>query len=226
MHSVLRLVLGFRPDLSLLEKWWHRLAKVALVLLLVAVGAVTAPITYSAFEPELVLANIEILTTQRAFMDAADKREFNVTPQFLASPGSLGARRGDRVEWLYSGDVSKRTCTPDVYAHMTEVVDLLNSTPSSLPYQTVDSATELLGDAGVDVGESACLTPEDVTLPDPDNILKYRFKTATTAVRIAKATGITSAIMLALWVLVANLYYRGLVYVICGSRKKSDLSQA
>ena len=215
-----RWLFGFRDDLELNKIWWHRLFQVVGTIAMLLLLAASLLIAHSEYSPETTLENVRIIATLRDFIKQSPKDIFNVTPEFLKSPGELGQLQDSRIVFLYSADVAKRMCTPDPYQHIAEVVAYLNGHKNDSVVHTVSSEAKLLESAGIRMGESACYDPDDVTLPDASNIVKYEFTSAALATKWAKAIGVTSGIVTIAFILVTNLYYRGLVYVICGPRRK------
>src|SRR5688572_25574703 len=81
------ILFGFRDDLDLDQRWWHRLAKVSfIVFALVA----TTVIVFLASDVTPDRGNITVLTTLPDFTEKNGKGGVNTTPAFLASPGELG----------------------------------------------------------------------------------------------------------------------------------------
>ncbi len=70
MSRVFRILFGFRTDIDLNQRWWHRLAKVAYVLGLVALGFWAAGIGVDFPDGDNNIDNIRIVETLADFTKA------------------------------------------------------------------------------------------------------------------------------------------------------------
>ena len=104
MRQTLQFAFGFRPDLALSQKWWHRLAQVAFTLSLL-VGVIAAIAASTSENPGANASNSRILTDVVAFTDA-NRGVKNTLPEFLALEGRLGRRMMDGAA------ISKPKMTP------------------------------------------------------------------------------------------------------------------
>ena len=195
MRSFLRVLLGFREDLDLDERWWHRLAKVAAFLFFVGVTLVAGILWREGAVRRPAAGDVEVVATMSDFLlsrynAAKGAQEIDVS-EFRSIAGEDGLRKEPRFEpvYLYSADCGVATLVKDAGG-------VPVNPPKPLPYCTG------VGDA------------------DADSIVKYRYTTAGT-VKLWIMTGIVGVFWAALIAVpVLNLYYRGLVFIICGPTKK------
>lgn len=114
---------GRRDDLDLDQRWWHRLIKVASILLLVPYGALLVAVNANRHEWPRRAADVSIMTNLAMFMG---KQDASISAQqamddFVTLPGALGLRRpsGD-VDYVSISDVRTLSCSPMTAAQREE----------------------------------------------------------------------------------------------------------
>lgn len=109
MAKLARILVGFRDDLPLSERWWHRLAKVVFLTtsLIAVVGIVWAA---SQFTPTASEANV--LITQTLERHRQSDGGMTSVQSFMAIPGKVGVRNDDGSigQWLQESEVSSAIC--------------------------------------------------------------------------------------------------------------------
>ena len=196
---LLRILIGYRDDLDLSAKWWHRLASVVFVLAFIAVIGIATFIAHDDKARRPRVSNVEILATINDVMLKDDKasRESYIS-DFQALAGEEGLQKGSGIEPIYFYSVKCFIAKLVKNADGTEV-----QPPKPEPFC---------------FDESNSSSPATIETKD---ILKYRL-TALGETRIwfdAVWTGFLWALALSIPLL--TVYYRGLVYIVCGPRKKS-----
>src|SRR5262249_20812809 len=89
-RSAWELIFGFRDDIDLSSRWWHRLAKVVYGLLVFAVLGFMW-LFKDDIKPDANLSNVEIIAGLNDAVLKGDKSVPNVIPTFLSGPGELGS---------------------------------------------------------------------------------------------------------------------------------------
>lgn len=206
-----RIMFGYRDDLDLATRWWHRLLKVTSVLgalcltgfvflvLRSPVPITAADVTVLANVRDYTKAHPELITTVPAFEAlgrvARRTKEQRIIPYFIP------------YDSLY--------CNADLESHADEVANFMTRT-SGTTFSTEGARAFLRSDGtkGVCVGKGG---PDD---PDLGDVLAVK-ATVSATVRTAAILFVeVFGGVLILSGIVVNLYYRGLVYIICGPRKK------
>jgi hypothetical protein len=218
-------LLGIRRDIDLTDRWWHRLAKVVYFVPATLVFALVWFMTWDSFDnAEVKTNNIKVTATLGGFLRTADSSVPNVIPAFRLAPGKEGliSEDGKTVGYLSDFSLSKSWCTPSATDHLQETADFLNEAN----YTKVYTAMEILN-AVVKAKPNAterselCWMEAGLRNRDFDDIVKWEF----TRVGYYYAL-FEHFLMPTFWLLVAhtiflNFYYRGVVYVIVGPRKKA-----
>jgi hypothetical protein len=212
--------LGYRTDIDLSERWWHRLFKVLYFTLFGLVLTFLAFLAYEA-DPERRLGNVEITGRLDDILNRADPSVPNVIPAFMLLPGDTALLRpnGD-LDYLFWYNVEKSWCTPDAIRHVEATAEHL--TERSFGRQV--STSDVLAGIRKVTQESAprlCWFDSGMSESNLAEVVKFQF--TQTAAWQAKATFFLKAIgysLLAHFIL-ANIYYRGVVYVIAGPRRRS-----
>ena len=158
---MLRLLLGVRDDLELETRWWHRLARVALILSAMCIGAAGWWAAQQLSEPHPHVGNIQYVSLED-FRHRQPKEATNITGQFGALPGTLGLLQEDgSVRELWLSELQRDLYwSQDIYAHIGEYVDWERGHKGPTdPDPTVDTATAELQTMGLKLGESTCLGP-------------------------------------------------------------------
>ena len=92
---MLRILIGYREDLELSTRWWHRLAKVLFVLVCtIATAALAigfAGVSYAPYERDVIKTD-----SLRAMTKIAPDDVANTIPPFLNAEGELGAAKRRR----------------------------------------------------------------------------------------------------------------------------------
>lgn len=213
------LLVGYREDLQLERRWWHRLFKVIFVLTIAVFGLLAGALAHSLFSPERVVDNTGTLITLEQFLNSSPQDVANVVPGFLALPGTLAERNGDNLDWLYTGDVEQMFCTPDSKRHRKAAEEWMQSGNSD-PWAGFETGLNLEQLSG-----PTCIAKADLKVPTRTNIVKYQFSMSVLSAQWAKTlvAALISSVGLALTL--AALYYRGFIYIVCGPRKpKSEVS--
>jgi hypothetical protein len=214
-------LLGFRPDLE--RRWWHRLFKVLFALLMAASLALGVWLT-TEYRPDATFENSVILSDLNQFTRTS-KGQDEIIKSFINSAGDLGLlnHTTKRIDWLSSYTLGKGRCSSEVFMY-------LDKNGERLKRQRVDYGTELIpipltpGLATEDM--SNCWLGSTLHVQSGDQIVKYELKAS--SVRLAQITffGKWLVSIAVIWLVLGNVYYRGLIYVILGKRKKAEETAA
>jgi len=215
--------LGYRYDIDLAERWWHRLFKVLYITLFGLVLTFLAFLAYEA-DPERRLGDVEITGRLDEFLARADPAVPNVIPAFMLLPGDTALLRanGD-LDYLFSYNLEKSWCTPDAIRHVEATAEHLTERSLGRRVPTSDVLASIKK-VSQESAPRLCWFDSGISESNLAEVVKFRF--TQTAAWQAKATFFVKAIgysLLAHFIL-ANVYYRGVVYVIAGPRRKSKAS--
>lgn len=112
--------------MQLSTRWWHRLARVLLFVIL----GVTSAFGLLVFQDNSVpddLTQITVKTNLREFTKSQPPTIPNTIPAFLESPGDLGAIKDDMLIWLSSSNLGKGICSADLLKNADAMAANLNS---------------------------------------------------------------------------------------------------
>jgi TPR repeat protein len=220
-------LLGFRWDIDLDQRWWHRLAKVAYSLVAFLAGSLLLFLGWESIENRpAAYEDIDIKTSLDTFLNKTDESVANVIPAFLLTTGRLGVRNNPerKVESTSEYDLQKSWCTPNAFRHLAATADFLNErdfTSANTPTSVLASIEKVRTPLSDVRNARYCWMHSSLQGTDISSIVKYEFTTA----GYFKAA-ITYLSPFVFWffvgnVVVLNLYYRGIVYIICGPRQSS-----
>jgi hypothetical protein len=217
--------LGYRYDIDLAERWWHRLFKVLYFILFALVLAFFAILAYEA-NPERRFGNVEITGRLDEFLGRTDPSVPNVIPAFVLLPGDLAFLRANgELDYLSSYSFEKSWCTPDAIRHLDATADHLTERAFGRVVPPSDVLTSIRR-VSQESAPQLCWFDSGMAGANMAEVVKFRFTQA--AALQEKATFFFQAVgysVLAHFIL-ANVYYRGLVYVIVGPRRKTKAYEA
>ena len=215
--------LGYRYDIDLNERWWHRLFKVVYFI------AFALVLTFFAFlgwetSPARRLENVDITGRLDEFLARTDPTVPNVIPAFMLLPGDTAVlRTNGELGYLFSYDLEKSWCSPDAIRHLEATAAHLTERSFGRTVSTSDVLASIKN-VSQDPAPRLCWFESGISQTNMSEVVKFRFKAA--AERKAKAEFFFQVVgysMLAHFIL-ANIYYRGLVYIIVGPRRKPNES--
>ena len=223
MHAAARILIGYRDDLDLSTRWWHRLLVVLGVLGLLVFGGVTG-LLFSSDRYEPQVSDVRIIDNLRAFTKRAKRDVPNTIPDFLALPGELGGiKDGRKVVFVSGYSLEKSVCSADLSANAVKVTELINS--HSGKSTKVSELTDFLAkeeEQRKPTDEKRyCILNGDIGMMS-DEIIKYELTTLAEFKGWTRVVLLTTATVLSLIFVTTNVYYRGLVYVICGPRTRRE----
>lgn len=221
-------LVGYREDVDLNLRWWHRLAKVGYSLLVLLVLAFAGFILWddadaSNFEPKP--SRVRVTQSFTAFFQAADVTTPNTVPGFLALPGELGQLDSSKqIGKLYEFSIDDWWCTPDAVRHAEAIARHLNEQL----YSTSNTAETVLAAIGGDESgpRGMCWFGRDDKIDDLSSVVKYEFTNAGYAAALYDHVSTPLFWLLVAHVVLVTFYYRGVVYVACGPRRVVSLSSA
>jgi hypothetical protein len=215
MRRVLRVVVGYRDDLNLPSRWWHRLFFVLTALSLASIFILSVSVLHQ--RPTAVRSNVIILADLQSYT-SAHPTERNTFVSFAALTGFDGVIKDadDTIEdrWfvLYENNV---LCNADFRNIVPEMTAWFKTHTFDGGNVTEDSVRKALGDK--DTG--FCLFDKPTDWPAMSQIIKYRFPKRLLLKAWAQAVLYATALAFGTYVFLGNLYYRGLIYIIFGKRQ-------
>lgn len=204
----------FREDLSLSNKWWHRLFKVVffIVTLLLIVGT---PIGLYYGVPQNI-KNTQITTNLVQFTQQHPEM-MDTLPAFLVSPGELGCKKeqGKEYGYLSEYEIGKGVCNADILGNLDSLLNILGTkdvfnenwnTPLVKTYVT----------EAVEERKLVCLINSDYRDECPyENVVKYQRN-----ILFLGQAFLYSLLVIAGWIIFwLLLYYHGFLYVVYGKKK-------
>lgn len=218
MKRLQQWLVGLRDDLDLHQRWWHRLSLVTVSLSTVAVAVVVGILSHRPIAPNA--GNIVVIARLGAYT-AAHPELANTVPTFAAL-GHVAFETPSGAIVGYGELESEYFCSADLGAHPTEVaVFLRRADAAAYAEMDAEKAAQWLGAhaAGGEVGN--CIGRKDLDRPESSKIISYRLGNGALVFGFVRAA-LWGAAGAFLWCLVAlNAYYRGLMYVLFGSRRQS-----
>lgn len=212
MPKLMRIAVGYRDDLQLSSRWWHRLFVVAMTLESLA-GFLVAFLLFR--QPAPIRSNIVILANLRDY-NRSHPDELNTFESFGRLDGKDGILWDDKPEIthkyfpLFTRDVY---CNANFQRHIPALTKWLREHSSNKDISE-DTVKTLVGDKEPDF--CAMDSPND--WPNTTNIVKYDFTFRALLVTALKAFSIGLVFVAASNFLLANLYYRGVIYIVFGKR--------
>jgi hypothetical protein len=221
MKRLLRAVIGLREDLDLGSKWWHRFVLVASVIIFMTLWLFSGYVLHQP--PQATRGNVNIVTSLTQY--TKDHRADSNTVDGFANIQALGGLLSDNSDAiadfpvLLDGGVA--FCSFDIAAHIPELTRSANVGVSADKQVTEDQVRALV--AKDTTADSYCYFNDPHNQwPTTGKIIKYRFKRTAIAKSIAVPLAESLLICVLLFIIGANAYYRGLVYVIYGKRKPRE----
>jgi hypothetical protein len=218
-----RILFGYRNDVDLNQKWWHRLIKVVyfIAFALTAAGLIFLGLDETTRKP-VRIGDVTIKMKLGELLASADKSVPNVIPAFLLVPGPTGAiepANPNEITWVSEYSLQNSFCTPDAMRHAGYIADYLNKrdyTDKNNWFSVIDSMKGEKPDAQLMWCYMSPALRDDVK----SEFVRYQFTALGRIVHTSKYLWPYLAGIVLLHFAAANLYYRGLVYIIVGPRKK------
>ena len=226
MHPLGRLV-GEREDLDLPSRWWHRLIRVVYTLALLLVLVVGAVVAWET-SPKPLRANVVVLDTLAGAFQRSGPTQ-NAASLLIAGPGELGLLKADEtIDYVPEVFFGQSFCSAQPLQATKEIADFFSNrnrySKSTISGTTPGMVAQSIRDGGLEQG--ACWFSDylenDVKDAPSANILKFTFspsaRVEAKASMFLRFVGWTFVVH----VVLAAVYYRGFVYIVCGPRRKSE----
>ena len=208
---LIELLFGIRRDLDLDSRWWHRLAKVALFIVLAGVLLLAGAMAYR--EPELKKDNLTVLGTLKEHI-IASKGYPNAVPSFVNAGGRAGFFKGQDFKWRFLLE-SQAYCGWNISEHPQELAEFLRTNYGSesrdFTVETVRGYLKYTYKDGELDGPN-CIDPGN-TIPAVDEIVRVDITWAALSRAWARAGTWAAAWTLLTGLILANVYYRGLALI-------------
>jgi hypothetical protein len=216
--------LGYRYDIDLNERWWHRLFKVFYFIVFGLVFTFFAFLAYDA-DPERRLENVEITGRLDEFLARTNPSVPNVIPGFMLLPGDTALLRPNgELDYLFSYNLEKSWCTPDAIRHLEATAEHLTQRAFGRTVETTEVLASIKK-VSQDDAPQLCWFDSGMSEANMNEVVKFQF--TPTAAWKAKAEFFFQVVgysMLAHFTL-ANIYYRvGLHH--CGAASEAESSAA
>ena len=213
MRQAVRAVFGLRPDLELSKRWWHRLFLVAFVLVVGAAFLLGSAVAHR--DPPPLSSNVRVIDNLSSYTKAHPELA-NTVPSFrrLGRTGHLLPEGGVEQQWLSESDT---LCNADLTAHLEEVTAFLqrNTTGTQrASFKTEEDVALFLRERESSGRDPVCLIRR--SRPKPSQIVAWEFRPAARVGAVARALSLGALVAAGLALVLTNVYYRGLIYVIFG----------
>lgn len=214
MSQLARILVGYRDDLDLTSRWWHRLVKVLFGLFTVPLFVALAFVIRQ--DEPTNRNNIVIIDNLKDYVERHPEMESSL-PSFQAL-GRVGRVGQEGEVSAYYISPYRLFCSGNMKENVRGVRDFLRMAEGDYALSDDDSINVMKG-AGVDSGQPQCIGKNDVDNPKREDTIVYRMSTPAIIASGVKAAAFSGAV-LAVWLFVfLNFYYRGLVYIVCGPRQ-------
>ena len=220
--TVGRVLFGFRDDIDLNQRWWHRLAKVAFVLSLIAMF-----LWFLQIEPEYPQGpgNIRIIESLAEYTKARPD-DGDTVDSFTRKYGYRSGKREPDGSISFALFETSLYCAVNPYKHLRDLARYLQPTADGISGDL--EALRLLKKLGVKESEPegyTCIVPNaDTVTPSPREIVGWEHTLRAKVIGQAQKYGIMLLVDAVLTVIVLNMYYRGFVYIVAGPRRKPEAS--
>jgi hypothetical protein len=219
MQRVGVFLFGFREDIDLDQRWWHRLAKVAGTLSLIAVF-----LWFVSIDADLPQGpgNIRIVESLRDYT-IAHPEDGDAVAGFAKKYGTKSGKRESDGSVSYLFFETDMYCAAKPYEHLGSLREYLRPEDNTRP--TDEDALAVL--TRLDVkredpdGYTCLLIDNRKDMPGPGDIVGWEHTLRANVIGNAEKYGIMFLIDAGLVFVVLNLYYRGFVFIVCGPRKKA-----
>jgi hypothetical protein len=218
-----RILIGYRQDLDLPSRWWHRLLKVISVIGVLTTAAVTFFVISSAYYYPRA-EHVDVLMSLRDMTRTAPRDRANTISTFLGSQGELGALRNGEIVFVSEYSLAKGVCSSDLAGNAEAVAQDLNKGVGSDGLYSASGILSLI-DRETNLNPASekryCIYDGDAVPFMSNEIVKYRWTWKASVQHYGWAALQTSIAMVIVTMIGLNLYYRGLVYIVCGPRQSS-----
>jgi hypothetical protein len=211
IYSLYNRFVGIRKDLDLQKKWWHRLLKVIFITFL----GLLLPFSYyvsmnSVYENS---TNISVITNLRDYTKTSS--EDNSIQGFLSVRGSTACLNGNELHYFSEYILSSEgVCNIDMTANIDKVVGVMRSQQRFQKFNTEEIRSTVLNELQNGKERRYCYMPVSLDC-ESKNVVKYYRNYIYYLKPVLLSFLATSSAAL----LMQILYYRGLIYVIFGSKK-------
>jgi hypothetical protein len=214
-----RWIFGFRDDLDLSQRWWHRLVKVAYILN-ISVWALWFGFTIPADLPS-GSGNMRIVETLSEYV-IANPNDGDPVASFSKKYGYRSGKREADGSVSFAFFETSLYCAVRPYEHLSALAAYLRPTGQGRP--TEEDALKVLQTLNIERSISAegytCVEINNET-PHPKQIVGWEHTLRAQIIGNIQKYGVLLVVISVLSLIAMNLYYRGLVYVICGPRPKA-----
>jgi len=215
--------LGIRRDVDLNRRWWHRLAKVVYFSTLGLVVAIGVYIIWDAADDDSFPAQrgqVTVVTSLGKELSVADDSVPNVVPIFLSTEGRLGFDDGSKkIQAIYDFQLERSFCSPAPLKHTEAIAAFLNNRDYSSTHTAQTVANSILLGRKAEDAKDFCWMQEASRNKAFDDIIKYEFTTFGFVRALWDYSVPFIAWVTGIHVVLLNIYYRGVVYVIVGPRR-------
>ena len=131
---------GYREDLRLEEKWWHRLAQVVYTVVAALVVAVVAFIVWKSATPAANLDNATVIASLADVVERSKNPQANAAAILAGMSGSLGLIGANReISYLSDYALRQSFCTSNAHLAVNQVAAFLNERD----YTSVNTASNV-----------------------------------------------------------------------------------
>lgn len=223
-----RTITGYREDLDLGAKWWHRLLSVIYVVTYVAAAAIATWLTADRAVPMLDTNSVVIRGSLESLFDENPEPGVNLAQRLFDMPGEVGILRDDgSIGYVNGYYVQNSFCTANSLKAADAIAKHLNRVNDTTRYTADLVISETLKDVKEDAGH--CWLRKEVLAQLGDEptaaLVSYEISPTAKPRAVARAMISVLAVLVATHLLLLTMYYRGLVYVVCSPRR-SQAGQA
>jgi len=218
-------IVGVRHDIDLDQRWWHRFTKVIYVLTLGLTIAVSAFVIWDASDGDSFPAQrsqIKVITSLDKELSEADDSVPNVVPVFLKKDGRLGYDDGsENIQYMSDYQLEKTICSPVPLKHTEVIAAFLNSRDYTNRNTSQSITSGILQGMKAEEAKNLCWIADASLNKDWDKIIKYEFTTIGYVGALLNYTWPFIAWIVGINLVLQTIYYRGIVFVMVGPRKKT-----
>lgn len=224
-------LLGYRDDVKIEDYWWHRLIKVAygLAASFATIGLLTLLVSEASPVPES--RNVRITGRLEESVASAGPYENGVS-KFLALNGRIGVvRRDGSLYELHSFSFDDSICVSNAFRDADQVAAFFDSRDRTPRRGTwTGDAIRKMNAIEADNTAPMCFLGAGLRSSiEPDHwssVVKWEFLRSAEIQAMAETAAYTVVALLFLHIVLANFYYRGVLYVVLGPRTRPAAASA
>jgi len=196
------------------EKWWHRLSVVFYYIAVISFLILAIFISLSSISERSF--NISVKNNLRDFSRESNTSIANTVPSFLAQNNKIGCLENNNVKFVSTYTLENETfCSSDISSHLDEVANKIIGNGTLTVEQRRDALSQMLAK---DTEKRYCFMPISLNCSS-DKVIAYDRN----AIYYLQAIIYTLVATYIFFLVLQIIYFKGLIYIIYGTKVDSKL---